>query len=89
MWFSGNYVELNITRHDAESMSQPGKNAEEDVLYAMKKPYIKKQLQKLNPEKVRKELEQYGAWDTKELSNHTTNLIRLLWVASGDIVERM
>ena len=32
-------------------------------------------------------LREYGAWHGKELSNHSDNVMRLLWIAAGDIRE--
>lgn len=50
-------------------------------------PSIEKQLNKLDPSLVAKELKEYGAWDSVELSDHSANLSRLLWIACGDIKE--
>jgi hypothetical protein len=50
-------------------------------------PSIKKQLDRLDPDRVREVLRDYGAWDDNELSDHDANLDRLLWIACGDIVE--
>lgn len=43
----------------------------------------------LDPEKVRAELKEYGAWDSAELSNHADNIRRLVWIAAGDISEEV
>jgi hypothetical protein len=39
------------------------------------------------PDQIRKELKQYGAWSEDELSDDKANRKRLLWVASGDMME--
>jgi hypothetical protein len=52
-------------------------------------PSIKKQLDRLDPDRVREVLRDYGAWDQAELSDHDANLDRLLWIACGDIVENL
>jgi hypothetical protein len=52
-------------------------------------PSIKKQLDRLDPDRVREVLRNYGAWDQAELSDHDANLGRLLWIACGDIVESL
>ena len=52
-----------------------------------KRPEIAKQLDEIDPEKLRKELEEYGAWDDVELADHAQNLQRFLWCAAGDIKD--
>jgi large repetitive protein len=34
-------------------------------------------------------LDEYGAWDDKELRDHAQNLQRILWLACGDIVDNI
>jgi hypothetical protein len=88
LWNYSNYgVDLRITRSDAQACTHSGP-CDDDVKALMLKPYIKKQLGALNLEQLRKELKEYGAWDTAELSNHTDNLMRWLWLSCGDIIER-
>jgi hypothetical protein len=41
----------------------------------------------INPELVRAELKEYGAWDEIELSDDSENLIRIAWIAAGNIKE--
>jgi hypothetical protein len=50
-------------------------------------PKIKRQLDKIDPELLRSELKEYGAWDANELANHEDNLDRILWIAGCDIRE--
>jgi hypothetical protein len=52
-------------------------------------PAIRRQLAKLNPENLRKELKEYGAWDDIDLANHQDNLMRWLWLSCVDIAERV
>ena len=59
------------------------------VRYWMQQTEIKKQLSEIDPEQLIKELNEYGAWDEKELSNHTDNLERILWIASGNISDEI
>lgn len=89
MWFtsSDGSIELNITKAQAEKGSHQGQ-CDSDIDELRKVPAIRRQLAKLKPESVRKELREYGAWDAEELDNHEQNLNRLLWIACGDIVER-
>jgi len=83
---SFNRFEIEILKKDAESASHSG-DCEEDVIELMEKPYIKIQLDKIDPVTLKTELKEYGAWDTKELSDHEENKKRILWIACGDIVE--
>ena len=83
---SSGRVELKITKRQAEGASHQGK-CDADVKALSEVPVIRRQLSNLAPELVRKELQEYGAWDSTELSDHEQNLQRLLWIASGDIVD--
>lgn len=87
LYNSSNYGnDLRLTRKDAESVSHSG-SCDDDVDYLITKPYVKKQLDNINPEKLRKELYEYGAWDNEQLSDHNENLKRWVWISGGDIVE--
>lgn len=88
MYISGDYVELNITKKDAESVDHSG-DCEEDVKALLQKPYIQRQFKKLNPESIKKELKQYGAWDEEELEDLEQNKIRLLWILGCELSERL
>lgn len=79
--------DLRLTRKDAESATHSG-DCEGDVIILMEKKYIKKQLDLLNPDNLKKELSEYGAWNDEELSNHNDNIKRWVWISAGDIVER-
>lgn len=88
MWNYSNYGnDLNITKKQALKGSHSGK-CDNDINELMDIPSIKKQLDKLNPENLKKELKEYGAWDNLELDNHNENLKRWLWISCGDIIER-
>ncbi len=41
----------------------------------------------LNPQEIKDELSEYGAWNETELSDHNQNLRRILWIAIGNIQE--
>ena len=88
MWFStsSGSIELKITMNEALTGSHQGQ-CDADVLALSKTPRIAKQLAKIDPEVLRKELKKYGAWDEKELADHEQNLQRILWLACGDIVD--
>lgn len=60
-----------------------------DVEQWMEDKYTSKQLKKLDVAKLAEELKEYGAWDAKELADHNKNLMRILWIAAGDIQETL
>lgn len=89
IWNYSNYGnDIRLTRRDAESMSHRGECLP-DVLKAMEKPYIKKQLSSLNPASLAKELKEYGVWDEDELKDHNKNLIKWLWISACDVIDRI
>lgn len=83
-----NYIteSLNITKAVANECSRSGNN-EYSVNYYMNLPKYRKQLDKLNKESVRAELNDLGAWEDDELENHEDNLQRLFWLACGNISD--
>lgn len=74
-------LELVMTLEDALSASHQGQ-CDDDVRTLSERPDIRAQLSKFDPAAVRKDLEEYGAWDEDELADHEQNLQRLLWLAS-------
>lgn len=85
---SSNYGnDLKLTSRDAADCNHSGQ-CDDDVKAVMLKPYVKKQLDALDPSTLSKELSEYGAWDDTELANHTDNLMRWVWISAGDIDER-
>lgn len=78
--------DLRLTSADAARCYHPGK-CDSDILEVSKKPYVKTQLKALNPEKLTKELSEYGAWDEEQLQDHEQNLQRWLWISASDIIE--
>lgn len=60
---------------------------DEDVIRCMELPEVKAELAEIDPEALRKELYEYGAWDDEELKNHNDNLMRILWLAAGNIQD--
>ena len=79
MWYySGSgRIQLNITLKDAQMCSHAGR-CDDDVQWIMEnRPKLQRQLAKIDPEDLKKELDEYGAWDDGELSNHQDNLKRL------------
>jgi hypothetical protein len=88
LWASFNRLEIQLEREDAFIGYHSG-DCQDDVLNLMNEPYIKEQLDEIDPEKLKTELEEYGTWDDKELSNHEDNKMRILWLACGDIVDNL
>jgi len=80
------FIELNITKAQARTGHHQGP-CDSDIAELRRLPSIKKQLDRLDPDRVREVLREYGAWDADDLSDHDANLDRLLWIACGDIVE--
>ena len=89
LWFTtgSGKIELKISLSDAKSASHQGQ-CDADVLALSKVPYIAEQLAQIDPQTLRDELREHGAWDSDELADHDQNLQRLLWIACGDIVEQ-
>lgn len=87
IWSSGSgRIELSMTLEQAESCSHPGP-CDSDVAFLSREPEISSQLSAIDPELLKGELMEYGAWDDEELSDHGQNLQRLLWIASNDVAE--
>jgi hypothetical protein len=79
-------VELEMSLAEARSASRSG-SCDDDVLALSKVPHIAEQLATIDPELLKNELRDYGAWDDTELADHEQNLQRLVRIAAGDIVE--
>ena len=77
---------LDITRKDAEYASHAG-NCDQEVAELVESAPIKRQLDKISPFLIVKELQEYGAWDDSELSDWNQNLHRIVWIAAGNIRE--
>jgi len=88
MWYTSSMglVEIQMTKAQAHKGYHSG-DCEADVRALMKEPNIARQLKKLDPEKVKIELKEFGAWTRKELENHEDNLMRILWEACASIVD--
>ena len=82
-----NTFELELPEDVIQGCSHSGR-CDDDIENCRLLPEVITALDKLDPVKVRKELEEYGAWDDTELSNHDDNLNRILWIAAGDIQEQ-
>ncbi len=88
MWFTSSHgtIEIEMTMAQAQSATHPGQ-CDADVMALSQHRKIRRQLERIDPEVLRKELREYGAWDDEDLADHAQNLQRILWIAAGDIVE--
>lgn len=86
LWYtsSSGRIELQMTLEQAKSASHQGQ-CDDDVDTLSNVPEIAEQLSAIDPEVLRGELREYGAWDSDELADHAQNIQRLLWLAAGDI----
>jgi hypothetical protein len=84
---SSGRIELTFADLDMRRRcSHPGP-CDLDVADLSTDPTIAPQLAAVDPAQLRAELDEYGAWDDAELSDHAQNLQRLLWLAAGDVHE--
>ena len=86
MYAQFNRFELSMTKQQAHFASHQGQ-CDEDVQELLKNKAIIRQFKKIDPEAIKSELSEYGAWDDVELSNVADNQARILWIAAGNIVE--
>ena len=88
MWFStgSGRIELQLTLEQARSASHSGQ-CDYDIAALRTVPAIKRQLDKLEPALLSKELEEWGCWDETERADHEDNLNRILWIAACAIRE--
>ena len=84
-----NYIESIELPIDVIEMCSHSGDCEADVEYCMELPEVKAELEGIDPENLRRELKEYGAWDSEQLSNHNDNLARILWIAAGNIQDGM
>lgn len=84
---SFNRFELQMTMAQAQSASHQGE-CDADVEILLQATNIKRQLKKIDPNLIRNELQEYGAWNEIELADNKANQSRIVWIAAGDIVER-
>lgn len=91
MWFTtgSGRIELNIPKRLISVGSHSG-SCDADIAWIRKhEKRIENQLQRIDPEVLKKELKEYGAWDDDELADHDANLYRILWLACGDLSDQL
>jgi hypothetical protein len=86
IWAPFNHLELHMTLEQAKGASHQGA-CDEDVKALCQEESIARQLDEIDPEKIRAELADEGAWDDEELADDATNRERIVWIAAGNIVE--
>ena len=89
MFAQFNRFELQVPVSVALDCSQPGKDASDDVDFALRCTPAGDAIDTLDPDLIRKELREYGAWDDTELADDDANRERLLWIASCNIHEEL
>ena len=87
-WFtsSSGRIEFQMTQEQAESMSHSGQ-CDSDIAAGRECPSLAAQLAAIDPATLRAELKEYGTWTDEELTDHETNLNRILCLAACDIRE--
>ena len=90
LWYTSGSgrIEIQMTLEQAQSGSHQGQ-CDEDVFALSRVPEIKEQLDAISPQILSEELKEYGAWDETERQDHVQNLQRVLWLACGDIVDKL
>lgn len=78
--------ELQMTQQQAKSASHSGQ-CDADVTLLCRDQKIIRQLDRIGADKIREELEEYGAWEEDQLKDDAANRHRIVWIAAGNIVE--
>jgi len=88
-WFTtdSGRIEIEMTAEQAASVNHSG-DCDNDVMSLSNIPEIKAQVEKIDKEVLKQELDEYGAWDENELNDHEQNIQRIVWIAGCDIDER-
>lgn len=60
---------------------------DENIAALRRVPAIAEQLDALDPAEVRESLKEAGAWSEDELADHEDNLLRVLFLACGELAE--
>ena len=87
-WFSSS-GRLNLTfpnLEDARYCAHQGECLPE-VQETMGLDWMASQLARVDPDDLRRELYEHGAWDADDLADHEANLERLVWIAANDVAE--
>lgn len=83
-----NYIDsIELPLDVVKNCSHSGQ-CDDDVERSLELPEVKTELSEIDPDQLRKELREYGAWDDAQLQDHAENLKRILWIAAGNIQEQ-
>lgn len=77
-----NRFTIELTAEQMTACSHPGP-CDDDVEETVKEL----DLTQIQPDDLRAELKDYGAWDDDELQDHAANLRRIVWIAAGNIKD--
>lgn len=89
-WAVFNTFELRLSGQCVIDCSHSGDCADDVARHVR---FVRRQIESDNftnkptPEKIRRELKEYGAWDDEELSCDIENFNRLVWIAANNIAE--
>jgi hypothetical protein len=79
---------LDLPADVVDACSHPGP-VDDDVAEALLRDDVSAELDRIDPEDLRVELAEYGAWDDEELADHEQNRARIVWIAACDIHENI
>ena len=80
--------EIELPLAVAMSCAHPGQ-CDADVEAALRLSTVSDELDRITPDDIRAELNEFGAWDDEELSDDAANRERILWIAAGNICEEL
>lgn len=76
-----NRFTLDLPNRCVEECSAQGA-CDDAVSYWNRLDPVTKGLDGIDPEAIRAELKEYGAWNTEELANDDDNRLRIIWIAA-------
>lgn len=80
---------LNLTLSEAEvSKGYHTGRCDDDIAELAAMPHIREQLDALGPQYIREALREWG-YEDEELDDPAVNRERLLWLACGDLFDRV
>jgi len=88
MYATFNRFEIKMTKEQAKSASHQGQCIE-DVEALMENKKYMHQFKKIDKDDIRAELKEYGCWDDEELTDEIDNVMKITWIAAGNIVEEL
>ena len=81
-----NRFEFSLTQEDIAACSTQGA-VDDAVAAVLEEAYIQEQFQRIDPEDIREELAEYGAWDATELMIDEDNQQRVVSIAACSLKE--